>query len=966
MTNTASGGVAAAAGLGFQYLATVETLLDRLSAGDEDFVLTTEDSRDAAIDFSISEGDSLLLIAQAKAAVDGPLGPEMSPAEVLKVARRLLGQDAQEYLIITNRPLSAKAIRLVEAIGTLQSAQTAQQARHAIVSADAGADAALSKIPDEALQRMHRLRVNAREEPVEAHDQRVADRIRDLRRRSTDGAGADSARVLLRYLVAEILIRSGRRVGRSMPRSEAVDLLGISGRTIAHSIGRYDWGTVTGAVPVQATVRRAGLLDDMFGILDGPPAERALRELVLVGMSGIGKSSLAASFCEMATTRYDRTVWFDASSQQALRNQAAQLLGEQAQNLPTDQVAAMLRQTLSESPNSWLLVFDNAPGASELAAWMPPRGHVDVIATSTDATTWHQWPALTVPAMDPLQAAEIVRMRLAGTEWTSADDARAQHLADILECWPLAIELACAFLQQSGRGIAATDEYLQRLAEQVIDDSTLIPAEYRTHPTLLAAIFVALDTVEAADRRSTGLSATTLLRVLAYLPARDAPVDLAGRIAIWLQHTEAASPGHLESNEAAVDLLIDGAVRGLATASLVERHLGASPLGGSARCNAIVLDVARALHDDDARANTLATLQFVLGEHLDQALTKEQYPRANALVTSGLCAMEHSVTAGVITREGVVLLGNVGNFLLRQGDFQAALTAFERELDLVASEGRRVDPLRAKIHSSMLLAKLHLARDEAELIQDVELALSAIERAVASEPSQRDNMAQPGLQIAEVLRVLRDSQSFSHQHLILAWQSRIDAALPAAVGRTRTADVASSLRAVDNDDEQTLRSIDAQLADGAGTHQRLTLLFCRADCLTELQRYDDAAAAFMLAAAEARAQSLGLAIGWSSIINAWRHAAARILGHDDVRAQRRLCRTLDALTADEDGSTPDETAALSVLRAATSVERGPMELATRRVRDIDDASIAPTYLTNDVTITHAVVRACRDILELRQ
>lgn len=72
--NSAIGGTATAAGIGFQYLATIEALLDRLEETPGDFTLTTEDPRGEILDFSIDIEGEMFLAAQAKAAVDGPDG----------------------------------------------------------------------------------------------------------------------------------------------------------------------------------------------------------------------------------------------------------------------------------------------------------------------------------------------------------------------------------------------------------------------------------------------------------------------------------------------------------------------------------------------------------------------------------------------------------------------------------------------------------------------------------------------------------------------------------------------------------------------------------------------------------------------------------------------------------------------------------------------------------------------------
>lgn len=962
MTTTASGGVAAAAGLGFQYLATVDALLEHLETHEGDFELTTEDPRNEIIDFSLSIGGEVWLSVQAKASVDGPDGRSMTPSEIVATAVRLVEDPAERYEIRTNRPLTHHAATLVDAMRSIDHDWTAAEVRRIFV--DAGA--ALPVLDHSHLLRLARLDVVSTGETDDEFAERITGRILALRRARSHGGGRDAARVLLRYLVAEVLHRSGRRTRRTLTRDAALELLGISQRSLAHCLGRYDSGNRVGAFPTLETVPRARLLDEVLGVLGPRTAGRSMRKVVLQGLSGTGKSSLAAAFCEVSATCDDHMLWIDASSELTITDQIARVLEEPVGEVTTEEVASMFRDLLAQSPDSWVIVFDNAPDAHVVSPWLPVRGHADVIVTSTNSAAWSTWRRVDVGVMAEDEAVDVIRLRLQLGSLTGEQHDDAVRLVTALDCWPLAVELACAFLVGSGRQLGFTDEYLRLLTGRVIDDPALVPAEYRSHPTLLQAVFVALDAVEARGRSASGLAAAALLDVLAYLPPRSAPIKLAGRVALVAAGRRAPPSGPLLEGDA-VDLAIDDAVGHLAAASLVQPYDGLDLLGPRIRTNAVVLDLVRQLHDDEDRAVVLNLLQLGLSQKFFEALELEQYPFLVALVASSRHVIGHAVRCGAITNYGVALLGNLANFWMRRGEFERALDAFGEELALLDAASSTAYLIRAKIHAGILTSQLNLAAGSDDLVASMDLALSAAEQSISVEQRTSADLYEVGGQLMEVVHALKSSVIFTRGDRVDEWKRRILLVAPAADEHRARREVQEALRDPNNDDEASLRFYEAELATATGVHGRLDLLFARADTLVQLRRYEEAAEAFRHATSLSREHSLGLAPGWTSLLNAWRNSSFALLAGSELRAEiRHLGDVLDAAVGDDMPSARDDRAALALCRAVRVVEEAPLDVAAARVAALDRLVLDPTHLTVDTTLPRTAVRSCREILDLRE
>lgn len=955
---SAIGGVSTAAGLGFQYLATLRALLTMVERDEFDFSLTTEHETIDAIDYAISSGDQILVAAQAKGSVDLRQGNTLGPADFLEIAQGLITVEANEYRIDTNRPLGRT---LTDLLAWLPNNLDLSEAREP--DWPPGLRAPIQKklraLTAEERRRLLRVRVVHSKVPNDELAGALAARILDHRRRNLRGVGAQSARILMSYLIAEILFLSGRRHGRVLTRAQAENLLDPSAHSLAGALGAYDWGHFLGPFPVFERVARADGLDKLLGFLPDPPRRERPRLLAITGFSGVGKSTLAACFADLTAARYDHVVWFDATASASIHTQALSLL--QSNNV-TDlsDIPAAFRDLMARSPKTWLIIFDNAGGARDLETWIVPHGHVDVIATTTAQNAWSTWRRLALDVMEKEDALELVRVRLGLASFTQHELRQAADLLKTLDYWPLAIELACAYLGQSGRGLSFTGQYLTRVRERVIDDEALVPSGYRTHRTLLQAVLVALDDVSRADRSSSPRTMTgrALLDLLAYLPPRQAPVQLAATALIGM------TSSRLEEDLVTTpdnQIALDDALTRISGTSLIQ-VLPTPVVGRCTRMNAIVAELVRRTHDAAATVRFLSVLHATIDSSLRKALDSEDYPLANALIASSDFIVDLSLRAGIVSTQTLTTIGNMAGLAQRQGLFASALRLLERELSLLNLIDDSPSILRAKIFAQMLTSQIYLNLSHDRIASTVEAGIQVCESFSGDDSEALARLRQPVEQIVEMLSALSDAASFAHASRIPEWLSRLHA-FKAMPGIASTVSIA--MRGEGNEGAG-LTLIEEQLKTELGTSDRLYLTFSKGDVLTTLGRYSEAATVFRTAIEQAKTHGLGLGPGWTSLLNAWQWAVRGVILLDMDTAAREFSTTLEELIGPDIPDLPDDRQKLALCRAATCCERGPAALVEPRITEVSGLTFSSSLLVRDAAAANMLADACHTIVDLRR
>lgn len=313
-------------------------------------------------------------------------------------------------------------------------------------------------------------------------------------------------------------------------------------------------------------VGRDDLLHRLKGLLAEDDQGTGPRLLVLSGLGGVGKTSLAV---EYGHRRLEDgwLVWqFPADSAAAMTasfgNLAAQL-GIRDLFDSSDPVTRV-HGLLASYPGNWLLVFDNAPDPSSLQAFLPPAGSGQVIVTSQNAS-WPRQVSLEVPALEAEAAAGFLLARGARADPGGHDDEEAaRDLAESLGGLPLALEQACAYMQAADLAIP---EYLELF--RVRKAALLDKAGTADHPGNVATTF----SLAFGQLEQTAPDAVALLCLISHCSPGAVPLPL-----LLPRPGPPASPGS-GLPEVLIPLLNDP-VRVLDAVAALRRYSLARPLAG--------------------------------------------------------------------------------------------------------------------------------------------------------------------------------------------------------------------------------------------------------------------------------------------------------------------------------------------------------------------------------------------------
>ncbi|MFD8385120.1 tetratricopeptide repeat protein [Streptomyces sp. NPDC059679] len=340
---------------------------------------------------------------------------------------------------------------------------------------------------------------------------------------------------------------------------------------------------------------------------DPGAAPSAAVPVVVHGLGGMGKSTLALHYAHRHRDRYNPIWWIPADSADTiglgLAALAAHLNPYADLTAASGAEAAAWATTWLQAHDGWLLVFDDAAAPGDLAPLLGSLTTGRHLITSRRATGWHH---LARPvALDTLtpDAALDLLMRITN----STDDGAAPELAELaaeLGHLPLALEQAAAYIQHTALTPAA---YLARLrrhparmfatsADATSADAAASAGADAAQQRTIARIWqLTLDAIAARDPL-----AVEILRTAAWFGPDDVPRDLAEALdddpiavdeALALLH--AYSMITLTPRTFAVHRLVQAVAR---TPDPADPHRGADAIAGARRRAAELL--AAALPED--------------------------------------------------------------------------------------------------------------------------------------------------------------------------------------------------------------------------------------------------------------------------------------------------------------------------------------------------------------------------------
>lgn len=863
------GGSHAARGLRYQYLHTVHELLDLVTGQHHDAAsLQVEGLGPAAtgtdqqiVDYSVLDGSGgTVRLVQVKSVADRSMTTGIG--EVVAVVARLVEHEALSSALITNASGSRHARDLATALSG-SSSDDDLRARLLVMAQSQPAVSTLLALDGPRFSRLLDCRVAFDEDDPDVLAEKLGRRLLQHRLAQRSGIGSPGIGMLLNHLLQTVMDRAATSPRREITLAEARELVNTDPLVVARAAGRLTWGRLHGmSAPPVPPVPREDLMPDLERFLAGRTA-RGVVSVALTGLSGIGKSSLVRAYVAENADAFDFVVWLDCSSAEALRLSVTTFLsdtGSSPQQLDDRSLRRAFQSVVADHPGRWLVVFDNATDQREILPWIPPRGDGRVIVTSTNAAAWtttsHR---MAVPPMTAAQGRALVQQRLAGEPGGAEDVEALDVLVERLGRWPLALEVAAAYLQTSGAGRDQVDRYTEVVRDHALDDEEFVPPGYPS--TLGGALAFACARVAARDERA-GTSGLALLRVLSLTGSRAVPTTLAWSAAARRDLVAGAPwerPVDHDPNRAH---LVDATVRALMAQSLVRRHrvpgLDAEGRWAEEACdvlstNEVVQHVVRRLAGADGPdvAEALGATLLVFGTAVEHGVNAGRISSAALAEPHVMRALAHAERWEEVALFSVTALGNLSVLALATGRPSAAIGLTWRqeqmvERGLAAGLVQRTTPTRAIAAQTRATAELKRNSTPEQVFLAASSALQILDDLVEEQPDH-PFVAHVIASLQDVLRVLAEVKDHEPSRRALAGlverHGHVVSGSTDENLRTSLA-MGQAMRSIDDDPAGAAARLRA-IIDQPSTseHQRVTATAGLADALAVSGHLEDAVTA---------------------------------------------------------------------------------------------------------------------------
>lgn len=199
-------------------------------------------------------------------------------------------------------------------------------------------------------------------------------------------------------------------------------------------------------------VGREQLLAQITDMFDAAGRRHDLPVMVVLhGLAGIGKTSLARAYTQRSRDRYQIVLWMHGQDASALPGEFRSVLEVLApeSSVSVRDPVQVCHALLANFPGRWLLVLDNVADASGLAGTLPAAGQGDVLITSRIRYWQDSCNPISVPLLEHEDAVAVLT-GLSGDE----DEQSASRIAAELGWLPLALAQAGAFCGRRGLSLA--------------------------------------------------------------------------------------------------------------------------------------------------------------------------------------------------------------------------------------------------------------------------------------------------------------------------------------------------------------------------------------------------------------------------------------------------------------------------------------------------------------------------------
>ena len=420
----------------------------------------------------------------------------------------------------------------------------------------------------------------------------------------------------------------------------------------------------------------------------------AVRWVVLTGLGGVGKTSVAVEYLYRQRGNYDLVWWVNGEQQASLFADLAALAGQLGLATDATQEAQMaaLRGWL-EHRQRWLLVLDNVEDPQQVVELLPRSASGQVLITSRAGIGWERLASvLPVEVLAPADAAGLLLSRAGETG--AAAEAAASTLAATLGGLPLALEQAGAYVAATGTITLAS--YAELFATRALE---LLRREQPLgyQHTAATTWSLALQRLEQTDP-----TAVDLLALVAFLGPDDLPQPLL------VDH-----PQHLPqplARAASDPLALADAIAALRRYSLLR------VIGDGLYVHRLLQAVVRAgLGTQSERAWTAAAVRLLCDGFPADSGEVANWPKCGRLLPHARAVADHGQRLEVEPEACLYLQDRAAHYLWSRGQYRQAQTLHHQTLTarqrvLGTDHPNTLQSLYALALTSRNLGDLHGAR----------------------------------------------------------------------------------------------------------------------------------------------------------------------------------------------------------------------------------------------------------------
>lgn len=256
--------------------------------------------------------------------------------------------------------------------------------------------------------------------------------------------------------------------------------------------------------------------------------------LAVKGLGGIGKTQVAIEYAYRAQAqgRYRYTLWVNAATEEAMTasyKEIAGVLPSFALEDEADQqkLKEAIKHWLEGCEQPWLLIFDNADDLSLVQTFLPQRGNGCVLLTTRTQAVGSLAASIEVEGMGLLEGTEFFLRRAQRIAHVSDEERNeAINFVVILDCFPLALDQAGAYIEETGCSFV---DYLQMYQNHRKELLARRGLQFTNYPDSVATTWLlSFQKVEQANP-----AAAELLRLCTFLAPDRIPEEFIRDSADW-------------------------------------------------------------------------------------------------------------------------------------------------------------------------------------------------------------------------------------------------------------------------------------------------------------------------------------------------------------------------------------------------------------------------------------------------